>query len=113
MWQSAGRFSKKKEHHVFLFEKVVIISKKFEAQSQKRGQKKICYLYKDHLQIAELSQREIDGQKMQFELSIHGQHKCYKFQAPSVQVKEMWVEEIRRLLQLQFTLMKGGTCMTS
>jgi len=36
---------------VFLFEKVIIMSKKFEAPSQKKAQKADNYLYKAHLPV--------------------------------------------------------------
>ena len=83
------------------------------------------------LQIAELSLREmLENQPLQFEVAMHGQHKTYKFQvcacecvclsvstschlppptqACSTAVRDMWAQEIRRLLKDQFTLMKGG-----
>lgn len=59
--------------------------------------------------MAELAIRESEQQPLQFELMIHGQTRTYKCQAASADVKQMWVTEIRRLLQAQFMLMKG-TC---
>ena len=42
-----------KERHVFLFEKVIIFSKKIEAPEDKRGKKKPdAYLYKGHLDVS-------------------------------------------------------------
>ena len=46
-----GRFSRLRERHVFLFEKVVIVSKKVEAPVQKRQKKNDTYVYKDHIQV--------------------------------------------------------------
>ena len=85
------------------------------------------------LQMAELSLREIqENQPLQFEISLQGQNKMYKFQvrmcvcvcngacvracvnpsplstqACSTEIRDMWAKEIRRLLQAQFTLLKG------
>ena len=73
----------------------------------------------------------LENQPLQFEVAMHGQHKTYKFQvcacecfclsvstsflalslptqACSTAVRDMWSQEIRRLLKDQFTLMKGG-----
>ena len=57
MWEghdNPGRslFSRAKERHVFLFEKVVIISKKFEAPAQKKSKKSDNYLYKTHVSVS-------------------------------------------------------------
>ena len=47
-----GRFARLKERHVFLFEKVIIVSKKVEAPIQPKKQKKSdAYIYKDHIQV--------------------------------------------------------------
>lgn len=50
---AAGRslFSRAHERHVFLFEKMVIFSKKIEAPVQKREKKSDNYLYKAHLPV--------------------------------------------------------------
>jgi len=37
---------------VFLFEKVIIMSKKFEGPSQKKAKKADSYLYKAHLPVS-------------------------------------------------------------
>ena len=55
MWEgSASRslFSRAKERHVFLYEKVIIFSKKIEAPVQKKAKKSDNYLYKDHLEAS-------------------------------------------------------------
>ena len=44
-------FSRAHERHVFLFEKMVIFSKKTEAASQKKDKKSDNYLYKGHLSV--------------------------------------------------------------
>ncbi len=58
MWDSSGAsrslFSRAKSRHVFLFEKVIIFSKKFEAPVQKKANKSDNYLYKGHLQVRSL-----------------------------------------------------------
>ena len=48
-----------------------------------------------------------DKHGLQFQITIHGQNKMYTFQAATKEVRQMWVTEIRRLLQAQFSLMKG------
>ena len=48
---SRSLFSRAHERHVFLFEKMVIFSKKIEAPVQKREKKSDNYLYKGHLPV--------------------------------------------------------------
>eukprot|EP00731_Ephydatia_muelleri_P029597 Em0021g120a len=102
------KFSRGRDRHVFLFEKVLICSKKMEVEeSQKKGKKSEAYVYKDHIQMAEIAIREQMGDhSLNFELMVHGQQRLIKFQAFSKDIKELWVSEMRRLLQLQFTLIK-------
>ena len=52
---SRSLFSRARERHVFLFEKMVIFSKKFEAPVQKREKKSDNYLYKGHLPVSLLA----------------------------------------------------------
>jgi hypothetical protein len=104
---NAGRFSRLRERHVFLFEKVIIVSKKVEVPEQKRQKKSDAYVYKDHIQMAVVNMRDPgDRHGLQFQITMHGQNKLYTFQACTKEVREMWVTEIRRLLQAQFSLMK-------
>ena len=62
VWESAGRtrdfFSRGKERHVFLFEKVIIISKKIEVTVQRRNKKSDTYIYKHHLQVFVLETKD-------------------------------------------------------
>ena len=55
LWEksAAGRslFSRAHERHVFLFEKMIIFSKKTEAASQKKDKKSDNYFYKGHLSV--------------------------------------------------------------
>jgi hypothetical protein len=48
---SRSLFSRAHERHIFLFEKMVIFSKKIEAPVQKREKKSDNYLYKGHLPV--------------------------------------------------------------
>ena len=67
-----------------------------------------------HWQMAEVGLREtMDRHGLQFQITIHGQNKLYMFQATTREVKDMWVTELRRLLQAQFMLMKGEWCCLS
>ena len=98
------------------------------SEEERRGERTLIIIF---LQIAELTLREmLENQPLQFEVAMHGQHKTYKFQvcgcesvrlsdstschlspptqACSTAIRDMWAQEIRRLLKDQFTLMKGG-----
>ena len=49
---SRSLFSRGRERHVFLYEKVIIISKKIEVPEEKRKRKSDAYLYKSHLDVS-------------------------------------------------------------
>ena len=63
VWESYGRatdrFARGKKRHIFLYEKVIIFSKKFEAPAQHRGQKSDIYIYKNHVEVCVW--REVGG----------------------------------------------------
>ena len=54
---SRSLFSRARERHVFLFEKMVIFSKKTEVISQRRDKKEDNYRYKGHLTVSEISNK--------------------------------------------------------
>lgn len=61
-----------------------------------------------YLQMAVVRMRDSgDKHGLQFQITIHGQNKLYTFQAARKEVRDMWIKEIGRLLQAQFSLMKG------
>lgn len=64
-----------------------------------------------YLQMAVVRMRDSgDKHGLQFQITIHGQNKLYTFQAARKEVRDMWIKEIGRLLQAQFSLMKGENC---
>ena len=77
--------------------------------SCKNGKVLTCYYVVTlSLQMAVVNLRDTtDKHGLQFQITIHGQNKIYTFQASTKEVRDMWKAEIRRLLQAQFSLMKG------
>ena len=55
IWESSGRaldrFTRGKERHIFLYEKVIIFTKKIEAPVQHRERKSDSYKYKNHVEV--------------------------------------------------------------
>lgn len=47
-----SRFPRGKDRHVFLFDKVIILSTKTQTPEDKKGNKKDVYLYKEHLDVS-------------------------------------------------------------
>ena len=47
------------------------------------------------------------GHPLQFQLTLYGQLKVFRFQALAAEVRDMWTTEIKRLLEEQFALIKG------
>lgn len=110
---SLHMFSRSKERQVFLFEKVLVLTKKATnrvSDSKKPGA--TSFLYKEHYFMTDISLRELDDQKMCLHLTVFGQNKPVILQAPSQQVKDAWETEIHRLLELQFSLLKEQALMS-
>ncbi|XP_065179789.1 uncharacterized protein LOC135810241 isoform X2 [Sycon ciliatum] len=110
-WRESGgrlkllRNNAERERHVFLYEQVLILSKK---RQPREGDRQTLYSYKDSIKISELALTETsDGGESRFQVAHHNHAKAYTLQAPSVKVKHAWVGELRNLLEQQLTHMQN------
>ncbi|XP_019856098.1 PREDICTED: triple functional domain protein-like [Amphimedon queenslandica] len=109
MGHSRNILSRSHERHVFLFEKVLIFSKKKEEQTQQKHKenKSNSYFYKNHLHLSDVRLKEQpDENPLCFTLLVHGQNRMYKLQANSKDVCVMWTKELHRILCDPFSLLK-------
>ncbi|EDV29227.1 uncharacterized protein TRIADDRAFT_51304 [Trichoplax adhaerens] len=116
----------KSQRHVFLYEKMILFTKKQE-ECYDDGSKKYIYKYKSDLkplkaiyerillkssflflQTCDIGMTEsAKNQPLAFEIWMPGQPKVYIIQASTPEEKESWVNEIRQLLFNQLTTIKG------
>lgn len=88
-----------KQRQVFLFEKSIIFSKKEYDNGRELG----TYLSKVFLNTADIGVTEtVRGDECRFEIWVQGKNEAYIMQAVSLEVKNNWLNEIRKLLMLQF-----------
>ncbi|XP_053404396.1 guanine nucleotide exchange factor DBS-like isoform X1 [Mercenaria mercenaria] len=86
--------------HLFLYEKAILMCKRKEdAQNGDRD----VYSFKNMLRCNQVGLTEnIKGDRKKFELWLRGREEVYIVQSPSLDVKEFWVKEIKKVLMNQF-----------
>ena len=55
---------------------------------------------------------KVKGDKRKFELWSRGREEVYVIQAPSLQVKDVWVKEIKRVLMNQFDQIRSESTIS-
>ncbi|CAH1781907.1 unnamed protein product [Owenia fusiformis] len=90
------------QRHIFLYENSILFSKKMEDKYKDKE-----YIYKSSLKTSQIGLTEnVKGDKKKFEIWLHNKQQTYIIQAPSIAVKQKWVEEVKAVLQRQFDRMK-------
>ncbi|XP_031555186.1 guanine nucleotide exchange factor DBS-like isoform X2 [Actinia tenebrosa] len=90
---------------VFLYEKMVIFSKREEDFSRKDV---VCYQYKNSLKLSETGITEtVKHAPMKFELWLNNRSEVFILQAVSQEEKEKWVAKLRDVLLSQFDQAKA------
>lgn len=86
--------------HVFLYERAIIMCKRKE--DSQNGDRDV-FSFKNMLRCNQVGLTEnIKGDKRKFELWLRGREEVYIVQAPSLEVKDFWVKEIKKVLMGQF-----------
>ncbi|KAK7483851.1 hypothetical protein BaRGS_00024868, partial [Batillaria attramentaria] len=86
------------QRHIFLYERGLLLCKKKE-----EGSEDPIYTFKSKLKLSQVGLTErLKGDKRKFELWSRGREEVYIIQAPSMEVKEIWVKAIKRVLMNQF-----------
>ncbi|KAL4220707.1 guanine nucleotide exchange factor DBS [Mactra antiquata] len=86
--------------HLFLYEKAILLCKRRE--DAQHGDKD-AFCFKNMLRCNQVGMTEnIKGDKKKFELWLRGREEVYIVQSPSLEVKDYWVKEIKKVLMNQF-----------
>ncbi|XP_038158982.1 guanine nucleotide exchange factor DBS isoform X2 [Cyprinodon tularosa] len=86
------------QRHLFLYDKMLLFCKKREETSEGH-EKTPSYSFKHSLKMSSVGITEnVKGDHKKFEVWYNGREEVYIIQAPSMEVKNMWVSEIRKVL---------------
>ncbi|XP_076454206.1 guanine nucleotide exchange factor DBS-like isoform X2 [Babylonia areolata] len=90
------------QRQIFLYERGLLLCKKKEESDR------VIYAFKNKLKLSQVGLTEkLKGDKRRFELWSRGREEVFIIQAPSLQVKDVWVAEIKRVLMSQFDQIKS------
>ncbi|XP_068599908.1 guanine nucleotide exchange factor DBS [Brachionichthys hirsutus] len=86
------------QRHLFLYDKMLLFCKKREEPAEGH-EKTPSYSFKHSLKMSAVGITEnVKGDSKKFEVWFNGREEVYIVQAPSMDVKSMWVSEIRKVL---------------
>ncbi|KAI1882694.1 hypothetical protein AGOR_G00237530 [Albula goreensis] len=86
------------QRHLFLYSKLLLFCKRREEPSDGR-EKSPSYSFKHSLKMSAVGITEnVKGDPKKFEVWYNGREEVYIIQAPSMEVKNSWVTEIRKVL---------------
>lgn len=95
--QDSGVLSRSKERRVFLFEQIVIFSELLRKGSSTPG-----YQFKKSIKVSFLDLEEhVENDPCKFVLSCRGSAERFTLQAANTDIKQVWVQHITQLLDLQ------------
>ncbi|XP_023171660.2 guanine nucleotide exchange factor DBS isoform X6 [Drosophila hydei] len=95
---------KPQQRHIFLYQKSLLFCK----QTSKAGHNKSTYQFKHHVKMSQIGLTEsVRGDTKRFEVWLQGRQEVHTMQAPSLEVKNKWVAEIKRVLLNQLEELKG------
>ncbi|KAF5275360.1 hypothetical protein FQR65_LT04188 [Abscondita terminalis] len=92
------------QRHIFLYQKAVLFCK----PTNKTTHNKSMYHFKHYLKMSQIGLTEsVKGDVRKFELWLQGRLEVHTIQASTVEQKQMWVNEIKRVLLNQLEELKG------
>ncbi|XP_062710426.1 uncharacterized protein LOC109407731 isoform X6 [Aedes albopictus] len=95
---------KTQHRHIFLYQKAMLFCK----QGSKTGHNKSTYQFKHWLQMSQIGLTEsVRGDPRRFEVWLQGRQEVHTIQANTVEIKNKWVAEIKRVLLNQLEELKG------
>ncbi|CAI5638939.1 unnamed protein product [Oreochromis niloticus] len=95
------------QRHLFLYDKMLLFCKKRE-ETTDGHEKTPSYSFKHSLKMSSVGITEnVKGDSKKFEVWYNGREEVYIIQAPSMDVKNMWVSEIRKVLTGQLEACRG------
>uniref|UniRef100_A0A8C8GHX0 MCF.2 cell line derived transforming sequence-like 2 n=1 Tax=Oncorhynchus tshawytscha TaxID=74940 RepID=A0A8C8GHX0_ONCTS len=99
------------QRHLFLYNKMLLFCKKREETTDEKPSP--SYSFKHSLKMSAVGITEnVKGDIKKFEVWYNGREEVYIIQAPSMDVKNMWVSEIRKVLTGQLEACRGIQCST-
>ncbi|XP_037793760.1 guanine nucleotide exchange factor DBS-like [Penaeus monodon] len=94
------------QRHIFLYEKMLLFTKRTGKDTDRA-----TYHFKNALKMSQVglteSVRGHKGDVRKFEVWLQGRQEVHTILAPSSEVKDLWVKEIKRVLLDQFEYLKG------
>ncbi|XP_014297306.1 guanine nucleotide exchange factor DBS isoform X2 [Microplitis demolitor] len=108
VWSSSKRERllrlKPSQRHIFLYEKAMIFCK----HSKPQAHNKATYHFKRFLKMSQIGLTEsVKGDTRRFEIWLQGRAEVHTIQAPSNEVKQSWVRQIKGVLMSQLAELKG------
>uniref|UniRef100_A0A8D0DCC3 MCF.2 cell line derived transforming sequence n=1 Tax=Sander lucioperca TaxID=283035 RepID=A0A8D0DCC3_SANLU len=95
------------QRHLFLYERVLLFCKRREEHGD-GCDKTPCYSFKHCLKMTAVGITEnVKGDVKKFEIWYSGREEVYVVQAPTLEVKMTWLNELRRILTNQQKLLRG------
>ncbi|XP_037046122.1 guanine nucleotide exchange factor DBS isoform X3 [Bradysia coprophila] len=95
---------KTQQRHIFLYQKAMLFCK----QAAKTAHSKSTYQFKHHLKMSQIGLTEsVRGDSRRFEVWLQGRQEVHTFQALTIEIKNKWVSEIKRVLLNQLEELKG------
>ncbi|XP_049544753.1 uncharacterized protein LOC125956699 isoform X1 [Anopheles darlingi] len=95
---------KTQNRHIFLYQKAMLFCK----QGSKTGHNKSTYQFKHWLQMSQIGLTEsVRGDSRRFEVWLQGRQEVHTIQAGTIEIKNKWVTEIKRVLLNQLEELKG------
>uniref|UniRef100_A0A673X2E1 Guanine nucleotide exchange factor DBS-like n=1 Tax=Salmo trutta TaxID=8032 RepID=A0A673X2E1_SALTR len=100
------------QRHLFLYNKMLLFCKKREETTDGHEKPSASYGFKHSLKMSAVGITEnVKGDIKKFEIWYNGREEVYIIQAPSMDVKNMWVSEIRKVLTGQLEACRGMQCV--
>ncbi|XP_011505460.1 PREDICTED: guanine nucleotide exchange factor DBS-like [Ceratosolen solmsi marchali] len=108
VWSSSKRERllrlKPSQRHIFLYEKAVIFCKHNKPQTHTKA----TYHFKRYLKTSQIGLTEsVKGDVRRFEIWLQGRAEVHTIQASSIDVKQVWVQQIKAVLMSQLAELKG------
>ncbi|XP_062855893.1 proto-oncogene DBL [Trichomycterus rosablanca] len=101
------------QRHLFLYERALLFCKRREDHGE-NADKMPSYSFKNCLKMSAVGITEnVKGDVKKFEIWYSGREEVYVVQAPTVEVKLAWLNEMRKILTNQQKLLRGELCHTS
>ncbi|TRY90484.1 hypothetical protein DNTS_012101 [Danionella cerebrum] len=101
------------QRHLFLHEHALLFCKRREEHGE-NADKTPSYSFKHCLKMSAVGITEnVKGDVKKFEIWYSGREEVYVIQAPTVEVKIAWLNEIRKILTNQQKLLKEELCLSA